>query len=247
MIILDRFADDTVPDTGTLLEFLLAGASVTALPFVTSFVEFQDVDQNVAVTLFNGVSNGVTPVTILEPPTNDGYTRQLKALSVYNPNVASATVTIRLNDNATTRIIIKTILDTDDTLQYNDGEGFRVIDKDGNIKTVVLATPAEVSKLAQSNPSAASLTDAYTVPALTYFTGKVIVINRSTTPTTFRLSLAPNGAADANSQYMAFDTPIGPNDIYESPVFDIDAADVVRVYATLATLTFTITGKERAV
>ena len=97
----------------------------------------------------------------------------------------------------------------------------------------------------QSDPSATTLTDAYTVPAAREFVGHVIVANRSATPTAFRISLAPNGAADANSQYIAYDVPIGANDVYTSPKFGIDATDKVRVYATLATLSFTVTGVEK--
>lgn len=247
MIILDRAEDTSIPDTGEILEILLAGAPVTQLPFITSFVEFDDAQNDTALENFHGVTNGVTAVTILEAPTDEGLERQLKALSVYNPNVLPAVVTIRLNDNAVTRIILSLSLIGGATLQYNDGEGFRVIDSDGNIQIITTENPVPLNRLVQSNPSAASLTDAYTVPAATQFTGKIIVANRSATPTSFRLSLAPNGAGNADSQYIAYDTQISNNNIYESPEFSIDAADVVRVYATLATLTFTITGKEQAI
>jgi hypothetical protein len=63
--------------------------------------------------------------------------------------------------------------------------------------------------LAQSNPSAASLTDAYTVPGATQtIISTITVCNRSATPTSFRISVAVNGAADNNIQYLAFDNPI---------------------------------------
>jgi len=100
------------------------------------------------------------------------------------------------------------------------------------------------AKVAQSAPGAASLTDAYTVPASTKFEGKVIVANRSATGTTFRISLAPAGAADATSQYIVYDLAIPGNDTYTTPNFSIAATAVVRVYATLATVTFTVTGLE---
>jgi len=245
MIILDRAEDLSVPDAGEYLDFLLGGASVSTLTFLTSFVEFNDPQQEISPENQSGTSNGTTPVVILSPPSDTALTRQLKSLSIYNPNAASTTVTVRFVDDVTTRIILKTVLDLDDTLQYNDGEGFRVIDKDGNIKIITAPLPLEINKLAQSNPSAATLTDAYTVPTSTQFRGKVIVVNRSSTATSFRISLAPNGAADANSQYIAYDVPISGNNVYESSEFFIDAADVVRVYATLATLTFNITGIER--
>jgi hypothetical protein len=102
--------------------------------------------------------------------------------------------------------------------------------------------------LAQSNPSAASLTDAYTVPALTSaVVSSVVVCNRSATPTTFRISVAVAGAADDNKQYLYFDVPAPANDTFIATIgVSLSAADVVRVYATLATLSFNIFGTQVA-
>ena len=102
--------------------------------------------------------------------------------------------------------------------------------------------------LNQTAPSAASLTDAYTVPGATSTVGSSIVVcNRSATPTTYRISVAVAGAADATKQYLAYDSPIGAN---ESIVFTIGftlaATDVIRVYATLATLSFNVFGVENS-
>lgn len=100
--------------------------------------------------------------------------------------------------------------------------------------------------LGQSNPGAAALTDVYTVPAATSaVVSSIIIVNRSATPTSFRISLAVAGAADDNKQYIAFDTPIGANQIVShTPGIGLAATDVVRVYATLATLTFSVLGTE---
>jgi hypothetical protein len=242
MIILDRGEDTTIPDTGELLEFLLGGASVSPLPFIVSAIELDDVNREFIPLNQHGVSNGATPVTILDQPSDTELSRQLKALSIYNPNVANTTVTVRFNDNAVTRIIIVTTLEQFDTLQYNDGEGFRVIDGNGNLKLITSAAPAETFVIDQTNPGAASLTDAYVVPAGFKFEFKATVINRSATPTAYRLSIAIAGAADSNEQYIAFDVPIAGNGIYQSSSYKINATDVIRVYATLATLSFTITG-----
>lgn len=106
---------------------------------------------------------------------------------------------------------------------------------------------AETRKvLGQSNPLAATLTDLYTVPALTQVVASTLTVaNRSAVATSFRLSVAVAGAADANEQYIAYDVPIAA---FESQAFTIGitlgAADVVRVYATLATLSFNLFGVE---
>ena len=96
--------------------------------------------------------------------------------------------------------------------------------------------------LGQSNPGAATLTDAYTVPAGTSAVVSIFVANRSAVATSFRLSLAIAGAVDALSQYIAYDVAIVGNQTIQFDKITLAATDVVRVYATLATLTFTITG-----
>lgn len=95
--------------------------------------------------------------------------------------------------------------------------------------------------VAEKNPNATTLTDAYTVPALTQFVGIVGVSNRSAVGTSFRVSVALAGAADNDIQYRAYDVAIIGNGV-DSVLVAAGPADVIRVYATLATLTFTVFG-----
>ena len=103
--------------------------------------------------------------------------------------------------------------------------------------------------LGQSNPLAATLTDAYTVPAShEAVISSITVANRSAVATAFRLSVAVAGAADSNEQYFAYDVAIAGN---EAKVFTLgvtlEATDILRVFATLATVSFNIFGVERDV
>ena len=98
--------------------------------------------------------------------------------------------------------------------------------------------------LAQINPVAATLTDAYTVPAATSAIVDVLVCNRSAVATSFRVSVAVAGVADDNTQYQAYDEVIAGNARARIAGITLAATDVVRVYATLATLTFTVVGIE---
>lgn len=100
--------------------------------------------------------------------------------------------------------------------------------------------------LAQSKPSATTLTDAYTVPASTQATiSTIYVTNQSSTATTFRISVAVAGLADTSKQYLYYDIPINGNDTFAATVgITLGAADVIRVYATLANLSFNIFGVE---
>jgi len=103
-----------------------------------------------------------------------------------------------------------------------------------------------LKKLGQSAPAATTLTDIYTVPASRKVVASVIVVaNRSATPTAFRVSHALAGAADATSQYVAYHVSIGANAVVEvARGMTLATTDVIRVYNTLATLTFTVYGQE---
>jgi hypothetical protein len=100
--------------------------------------------------------------------------------------------------------------------------------------------------LGQSAPAATTETTLYTVPALTMtVVSTLVVANRSASDATFRITIAPNGAATANSQYIAYDLSCGGNGLNAFTFgLTMDAADVVRVYASSADLTFSIFGSE---
>ena len=100
--------------------------------------------------------------------------------------------------------------------------------------------------LGQSDPSAATLTDAYTVPALTEaVVSSVTVTNRSASATSFRLSIAVAGAADSDEQYIVYDAPIRGNETISLTLgVTLATTDKFRVLATLATLSFNIFGVE---
>jgi hypothetical protein len=102
--------------------------------------------------------------------------------------------------------------------------------------------------LGQSKPNATTLTDAYTVPAATTATVSTITVaNQSATATSFRISVAVNGASDTASQYLYYDIAIPGNNTFATTIgITLGAGDVVRVYNTLATLSFNIFGVENS-
>ena len=97
--------------------------------------------------------------------------------------------------------------------------------------------------LAQATPSAASLDDAYTVPAGKRATVSALICNRGAA-TTVRLQHAPAGAASANAQYLLYDFTLAANDAKATLNFTVAATDVVRVYSASGTVTFNINGIE---
>lgn len=102
--------------------------------------------------------------------------------------------------------------------------------------------------LGQSAPLATTLTACYTVPAATQaVVSTVNVCNQSATPTLFRISVAVAGAVDNAKQYVAYDIAIAGNASIPWTIgMTLGAGDIVRVYATLATLSFNVFGSEIA-
>jgi hypothetical protein len=100
--------------------------------------------------------------------------------------------------------------------------------------------------LGQSAPAAATLTDAYTVPSATYaIINSVVVCNTGSSSTTFRVSVAKNGASDTLAQYVAREVIINGNSTTELALgITMDAADVLRVYSTSGSLSFNAFGVE---
>ncbi len=89
--------------------------------------------------------------------------------------------------------------------------------------------------LAQSNPAAQTLTDAYAVPGAASTTiSSIVVCNSGSAADKFRIAIAVAGAADAAKQYL-FVATIG---------LTLAATDKVCVYAGGSALSFNVFGVE---
>ena len=102
--------------------------------------------------------------------------------------------------------------------------------------------------LGQSNPSATTTTTIYTVPALTSAVCSTIsVCNRSSTATSFRIAIQPSGASISNEHYLYYDVAIGANDTFCATIgLTLATTDIVSVYATNNTLSFSLFGQENS-
>lgn len=113
------------------LEMVLGGAiTTTQLPYLSCYVDL-------TVTTYvpkekDGASNSATAVTVVDPPVA-GTQRQVKLITVYNQDTVPAVVTVRYNDNGTTRILVTVTLAVGSTLFYTDAEGWRVLLTDGSL------------------------------------------------------------------------------------------------------------------
>ena len=102
--------------------------------------------------------------------------------------------------------------------------------------------------LGQSAPAATTATNVYTVPSATEAViSTVVIANRAATAGSFRLSVRPNGATQADQHYIAYDVPIAANDSTTLTLgITMDAADVLTFYASSADMSINVFGTEIA-
>ena len=100
--------------------------------------------------------------------------------------------------------------------------------------------------LGQSNPTAATNTTLYTVPAgNSTVVSTITVCNQIGTAANFRIAVRPAGATIASQHYLSYDTQVPANDqIALTLGLTLAATDVVTVYANTATVSFNIFGSE---
>lgn len=104
----------------------------------------------------------------------------------------------------------------------------------------------EYKVLGQASPSATTATTLYTVPAATQaVVSTIVVTNRGTSSQTFRLSVRPAGAAQANQHYLAFDVNINASSFLTLTLgITLNATDVLTVYNTSGDLSWNAFGTE---
>lgn len=102
--------------------------------------------------------------------------------------------------------------------------------------------------LGQVNPAATTLTTLYTVPAATQtVVSSIVVCNQAASDATFRISIQVAAAADNAKQYLYFDTTVPANDTFTATVgLTLGATDVIKVYASTTTLSFSAFGVQIA-
>jgi hypothetical protein len=100
--------------------------------------------------------------------------------------------------------------------------------------------------LGQNAPSATTATTLYTVPSATSAViSTLVVANRAATGATYRISVRPGGASQANQHYLAYDVLVGGGDSTTLTLgITLATTDVVTVYASTADLSFNLFGSE---
>ena len=94
---------------------------------------------------------------------------------------------------------------------------------------------------------ATTATTAYTCPSATQTViSTIVVANRAASAGTYRISLRPNGATQANEHYLAYDVAIAANDTTALTLgITLAAGNSLNVYASAgSSLTFQAFGSE---
>jgi glucose-6-phosphate dehydrogenase assembly protein OpcA len=102
--------------------------------------------------------------------------------------------------------------------------------------------------LGQVNPTAATATTLYTVPALTQTVVSTIsVCNLTAGEVAFRIAIRPAGATLASQHYIAYDAKVaGADTTFITVGATLGAGDVITVYESAADLAFSAFGSEIA-
>ena len=112
------------------LEILL-GSAVTSNQ-LTFQCEWVDVTSSASTPGTNGgLTNGASAVDLVGVP-GASTQRIINGINIYNADTVAATVTVRFNDNATTRVLKISTLAVGDTLSWSLPEAWEQIDSSGN-------------------------------------------------------------------------------------------------------------------
>ena len=103
-----------------------------------------------------------------------------------------------------------------------------------------------IKVLGQSAPAATTATNVYTVPAATETViSTVVIANRATAAGSFRLSVRPGGASQANQHYLAYDVPIAASDSTTLTLgITMAATDVLTFFASSGDQSINVFGTE---
>ena len=99
--------------------------------------------------------------------------------------------------------------------------------------------------LGQSAPAAVTATALYTVPSATSAVVSTLSVCNRGASTSFRVAIRPAGATLADQHYIVYDNFVNAGDaVFLTLGITLAATDVVTIYATFATLSFSLFGSE---
>jgi hypothetical protein len=102
--------------------------------------------------------------------------------------------------------------------------------------------------IAQASPNATTDTTLYTVPSSTQVViSSITICNRGGNTATYRIAMRPNAETLADKHYIAYGATVPANDTIALTLgLTADAADVITVYTSTASVSFGVFGSEIA-
>jgi len=98
--------------------------------------------------------------------------------------------------------------------------------------------------IAQASPAINTDTTLYTVPSATEVViSSITICNRGSTAANYRVAMRPNGETLADKHYIVYNTQVPAFDTVALSIgLTADAADVITVYASSASVSFGVFG-----
>lgn len=228
---------------------LTMGPTPIPLPF---YVVYSDTGADLSrpVQSSNGeISESVSDILsapALDSQTEQSYIKELKYLSITNPNTSPQTILFYSGVASVPSRMFQCTLNPNWTVEYIEGQGWKIMDDKGLPVGDCSNEGEEHKVLEQLAIPATTLTNLYVVPlGYRFKINEVLVCNRSATTTAFSMSIAINGEADSDKQYIYKDLPIDGHDTFfmePDNELSITGDDIIRVYADLANLSITLHG-----
>ena len=105
--------------------------------------------------------------------------------------------------------------------------------------------PFTYKVLGQLLPAATTLSTLYTVPISTQSIASTLCVCNQSSTASFRVAIRPAGAALEAKHYIAYDSVVQANDtVFLTLGFTLSSTDVVSVYSSSGTVSFTLFGSE---
>lgn len=109
---------------------IVLGAAITTNQLEIT-THFYDTTPQATTTVIRGGSklsnsNDTTDVDIVEAPALQGIIRNVHTITVHNKDTVLSTVSVKIDDGGTEKILVKMTIASGDTLTYDDGFGWQV-------------------------------------------------------------------------------------------------------------------------
>ena len=181
------------------LEVVLSAAVTTNQLQVTA--HFFDQVPQATTSLRRGgdqvsLSDSTNDVTIVSAPALQGIIRNIHTISIYNADTVAATVSVKIDDSGTEKILVKQELDSGASLTYEDGTGWMVIGGDTTVQKAISIMNCRLTLTSGTAVTTADVTGAETI-YLTPFDGNRIWLYDGTVWVAYALSEISGDVPDA--------------------------------------------------